>query len=86
MQCKVLDEISGCVYEGPGYPAAYGNAEMLYGGNVYPDPYAGMHQVCVRPCLLDALVLCLLLLRRLKPLKRCARICLCLEKLWCRYK
>ncbi|KAM1055636.1 hypothetical protein ACFX13_029841 [Malus domestica] len=29
---------------GPGYPAAYGNAEMLYGGNAYPDPYAGMHQ------------------------------------------
>ncbi|XP_062017072.1 protein FLC EXPRESSOR isoform X2 [Rosa rugosa] len=28
---------------GSGYPMAYGNAEMLYGGNAYPDPYA-MHQ------------------------------------------
>lgn len=29
---------------GSGYPIPYGNAEMLYGGNAYPDPYV-MHQV-----------------------------------------
>ncbi|XP_068310331.1 protein FLC EXPRESSOR isoform X1 [Pyrus communis] len=36
--------VAAAANPGPGYPAAYGNAEMLYGGNVYPDPYAGMHQ------------------------------------------
>ncbi|XP_050367480.1 protein FLC EXPRESSOR [Argentina anserina] len=28
---------------GPGYPMAYGNADVLYGGNAYPDSHA-MHQ------------------------------------------
>ncbi|CAL8998912.1 unnamed protein product [Prunus brigantina] len=29
---------------GPGYPATYGDPEMVYGGNTYPDPYGMLHQ------------------------------------------
>ncbi|KAI5321634.1 hypothetical protein L3X38_030705 [Prunus dulcis] len=29
---------------GPGYPATYGDPEMVYGGNAYPDPYGMLHQ------------------------------------------
>ncbi|XP_008233778.1 PREDICTED: protein FLC EXPRESSOR isoform X2 [Prunus mume] len=29
---------------GPGYPATYGDPEMVYGGNAYPAPYGMLHQ------------------------------------------
>ncbi|PQQ06568.1 protein FLC EXPRESSOR isoform X2 [Prunus yedoensis var. nudiflora] len=28
----------------PGYPATYGDPEMVYGGNAYPDAYGMLHQ------------------------------------------
>ncbi|KAB1202248.1 Protein FLC EXPRESSOR [Morella rubra] len=31
-----------------GYAASYGNPDMAYGGNSYPDPY-GMNQACILP-------------------------------------
>ncbi|XP_016648490.1 PREDICTED: protein FLC EXPRESSOR isoform X1 [Prunus mume] len=65
---------------GPGYPATYGDPEMVYGGNAYPAPYGMLHQVCVCPWLLNAflislLLLCMLLLSRLKSLEKMCKNC-----------
>lgn len=37
------------LFSGPGYTASYGNPDMAYGGNSYPDPY-GINKVCPTVC------------------------------------